>query len=92
MRIEPAAADPARQSAEPLFVLLTRGGLSHPLGLPPGANVPGELSAGEKIARLKRYLADHDTLDAPGGQPHVLDVRALARDREAAPDVGYASA
>ncbi len=77
VRIEPAAADPARQSAEPLFVLLTRAGSRILWGYAPGANVPGELSAGEKIARLKRYLADHDTLDAPGGQPHVLDVRAL---------------
>ncbi len=76
-RIEPAVADPARPSAEPLFALLTRGGSRIAWGFPPGANVPGELSAGEKVARLKRYLAEHDTLDAPGGQPHELDVRAL---------------
>ena len=67
-RIEPAAADPGRPSAEPLFVLVTRGGSRIVWGYAPAANVPGELSAGEKLARLKRYLADHDTLDAPGGQ------------------------
>jgi hypothetical protein len=75
--IEPAAADTARPAAEPLFVLLSRGGSRIAWGYAPGANVPGELSAAEKVARLKRYLADHDTLDAPGGRPQELDVRAL---------------
>jgi hypothetical protein len=75
--IDPAAADPARQSAEPLFVLITRGGSRIIWGYAPGANVPGELSAGEKVARLKRYLTVNDTLDGPGGRPQELDVRKL---------------
>jgi hypothetical protein len=77
LRIEPLPADPGRPSAEPLFALFTRGGSRIVWGYAPGANVPGELSAPEKVARLKRYLADHDTLDAPDGKPHELDVRTL---------------
>ena len=37
----------------------------------------GELSAKEKVARLQRYLAEHDTLEGREGQRQNLDVRTL---------------
>jgi len=58
------------------FCLITRGGTRIFWGYPPGANAPGELPAAEKIARLQRYQADHDTLDGPRGRQE-LDVRTL---------------
>ena len=88
-RIEPLDADPAagaggaggsdfgRRSNEPFFALSTRNGTRVLWGYAPGANVLGELPAAEKVARLRRYLADHDTLDGPQGQRQELDVRTL---------------
>jgi hypothetical protein len=89
--IVPLAADPAmaagnagspagisgRQAAEPFFVLMTRGGTRILWGYAPGAGVIGELSAPEKVARLQRYLADHDMLDGRQGERQELDVRKL---------------
>ena len=85
-RIVPLPADPAaatgggysgRRSAEPFFALLTRGGTRILWGYAPGANAMGELPAAEKLARLQRYLADHDTLEGRQGQPQELDVRTM---------------
>jgi hypothetical protein len=86
-RIVPLAADPAaaavvggdsgRRSAEPFFALLTRGGTRILWGYAPGANAMGELPAAEKLARLQRYLADHDTLEGRQGQPQEFDVRTM---------------
>ncbi len=86
-RIVPLAADPAvaatgggypgRRSAEPFFALLTRGGTRILWGYAPGVGAMGELPAAEKLARLQRYLADHDTLEGRQGQPQELDVRTM---------------
>jgi hypothetical protein len=77
-RIVPLANDPAGSTGgEPTFALFTRGGTQIIWGHAPGANVIGELSAKEKVARLQRYLADHDTLEGRGGKPQTLDVRTL---------------
>jgi hypothetical protein len=86
-RIEPLEADPAaaagnpsesgRRAMEPFFALFTRSGTRVLWGYAPGANVLGEIPAAEKVARLRRYLADHDTLDGPQGQRQELDVRTL---------------
>ena len=71
-----AEGSSTRQPGEYIFCLVTRGGTRIFWGYPPGANVPGELPAAEKVARLQRYQADHDTLDGPRGRQE-LDVRTL---------------
>ncbi|MEN6457823.1 MAG: hypothetical protein ABFC63_02745 [Thermoguttaceae bacterium] len=86
-RIVPSAADPAvtpasrpqsgRRSGEPFFTLVTRGGTRVLWGYAPGANALGELSPTEKLARLQRYMSDHDTLEGREGKPQVLDVRTM---------------
>ncbi len=86
-RANPAAANPNENAAnrrvgEPLFALLTRGkpprGSRRFLwGYAPGAGAAGELSAQEKVARLLRYLADHDTLDDPQDARQEIDIRRL---------------
>ena len=67
----------AAASREPLFALFTQRGTRILWGYAPGANMLGEPPAAEKIARLQRYVAVHDTLDIPPGQPQELDVRTL---------------
>ena len=42
-----------------------------------GAGVLGELPSAEKIARLRQYMADRDTLDGRDGKPQELDIRKL---------------
>jgi hypothetical protein len=73
--------DSARRAREPIFVLFTRVGTRILWGYAPGANMLGELSAAEKVARLQGYLAEHDTLDGPQDHPQELDVRTLPRSR-----------
>jgi hypothetical protein len=88
-RIVSQSSDPAttsavghsgRRAVEPVFVLLTRGGTRIVWGYAPGANVLGELSAAEKVARLKQYVADHDALDTP--QKQEFDLRLINRSHE----------
>jgi hypothetical protein len=67
---------------EPVFYLLTRASATRPgtqirWGYAPGAKSPGELSAEEKVGRLKQYVAQHDSLDPRSGQPQQLDIRAM---------------
>ncbi len=71
----PAEAANGRPSGECRFWLVTRGSRSIYWGYAPGANVAGELPAVDKIARLRRYLADHDSFESSNRQP--LDVRAM---------------
>ena len=92
-QIVPLAADPAagaaatvggdssRRSTEPIFALFTRGATRILWGYAPGANVPGEIPADVKVARLKQYLAVHDSLDGPQGQAQELDVRMLSLEK-----------
>ncbi len=77
--VENAGGDSRRLAMEPIFVLLTRGGTQIIWGYAPGANVLGEPPAAEKVARLRQYLAEHDTLDGSQGQRQELDVRALGK-------------
>jgi hypothetical protein len=73
----PAAAG-AAANREPLFALFTQAGTRILWGYAPGANMLGEPPAAEKVARLQRHVAIHDTLDGPQGKPQELDVRTLA--------------
>jgi hypothetical protein len=65
--------------SEPVFWLTTatRGGSRIFWGYAPGAGAPNELSAAEKVARLQRYFADHDTFDGPQGRRQDLDLRKM---------------
>lgn len=76
-----AASDSGRRSQEPFFVLFTQIGSRIVWGYAPGANMLGELPVAEKVARLEKYLADHDTLDDPPGKRQELDVRTLGKVR-----------
>ena len=66
-----------RRSVEPFFALVTPLETQILWGYAPGANAAGELSAEEKVARLKKYHAKYDTLDARGGRRQNLDVRNM---------------
>lgn len=73
--VENASNTPGRQAMEPVFSVYTQAKTRIIWGYAPGANVPGEASADKKVARLKHYFAEHDTLDGPNGQPQELDIR-----------------
>ena len=75
------AGNSGHRSREPFFVLFTRGRDSMRIlwGYAPGAKVLGEIPAAEKVARLKQYMAEHDTLDDPRGQCKDLDVRTMGK-------------
>jgi hypothetical protein len=75
--VDPAVTDIGRRPAEPIFRLATHGDRRIYWGYAPGASVGGELPAAEKVARLQKYFADHDTLDAANGPHAELDVRTL---------------
>lgn len=78
-QIVPLAADVGgAANREPLFALVTQRGTRILWGYAPGANMVGEPSAAEKVIRLDRYLAVHDTLDGPQGKSQELDVRTLS--------------
>jgi hypothetical protein len=55
------------------FELYTRGGTRILWGLAPGASLAGDVSAAEKIQRLRKFFDAHGTLDGP----HQLDLRSL---------------
>jgi hypothetical protein len=75
-RIEPLPHPRGPAGEEPPYQLITRGGTHIYWGLADGGNVPGELPAAEKLARLERYFARYGTLEGRGG-PQTLDVRKL---------------
>ncbi|HEX6987406.1 MAG TPA: hypothetical protein VF170_18655, partial [Planctomycetaceae bacterium] len=56
------------------FELHARGGSKVIWGRPPGTGHPGELTADQKLGRLKRYVADFGPLDAPG-PAFEIDIR-----------------
>lgn len=70
-------ADSKGRASEPMFALETRGGRRILWGYAPGVGMAGELSAPEKLARLERYAADHDSLDDPQAAKSELDIRKL---------------
>jgi hypothetical protein len=55
------------------YDLYTRGGTRILWGLAPGAGLAGDVSAAEKLERLRKFYAARGTLDGP----HQLDVRSL---------------
>ena len=58
------------------YTLVTRGGTRIRWGLAPGARVPGEPSAADRLARLRKYVARHGSLEGRDG-PQELDIRDL---------------
>jgi hypothetical protein len=77
---------PGHRASEPVFMLLTRVDATHAgtqirWGYAPDAKIPGELSADEKVGRLKQYVSEHDSLDLPTGKPQQLDVRTMGHAR-----------
>ena len=74
-RIVPSPRAPAG-TVEPTYQLVTRGGTRILWGLAPDSKASGEISAAEKVARLRQYLADHATFEGRDG-PQELDVRTL---------------
>jgi hypothetical protein len=56
------------------YEIETRGGTRILWGFSPRTHRPGELPAAEKIARLKKHVAEHGSLEAPDG-PQTIDVR-----------------
>jgi hypothetical protein len=75
-RMVPSAAPESGSASEYLYELHTRGGTRILWGRAPGTDLPGEIRAEEKLARLKRYQTEHGTLEGPHG-PQQLDVRSL---------------
>jgi hypothetical protein len=75
-RIAPSNPSNPGAAAEETYLLFTRGGTRILWGRAPGAQAGGEIPAAEKVARLKKYLADHGTLEGPHG-PQDLDVQQL---------------
>ena len=68
----PASASPGLD--ELTFELHTRGGSRVVWGRPPGTGHPGELTADQKLGRLKRYVTDFGPFDAPG-PAFEIDIR-----------------
>ncbi len=64
IRRRPAASQSRAEGGE--FYLITRTGNVIPWGNPPDDELPPEPSAAEKIARLKKYAAEHGSLDNSG--------------------------
>jgi len=75
-RIVPSALVEMGHSDEYSYELVTKGGTRILWGRAPGAEIPGEPQAADKVARLVEYQQQNGTLEGPGG-PQQLDVRTL---------------
>lgn len=75
-RIVPSVAPENGSGNEYLYELYTRGGTRILWGRAPGTDMPGEVPAADKVARLRKYRTEHGTLEGPSG-PQELDVRSL---------------
>ena len=60
--------------AELKFELMTQGGSKIVWGRAPGSGHPGELTAVQKIERLRKYLDEFGRYDQPRG-PYEIDIR-----------------
>lgn len=60
--------------AELRFELATRGGSKIVWGRAPGSGHPGELTAAQKIGRLRKYLDEFGRYDQPRG-PYEIDIQ-----------------
>jgi hypothetical protein len=74
---QPPAGDARGAAREPTFSLLTARSTKILWGYAPGANVFGEPSPAEKVARLQQYWSEHDSLDTPQGKPQELDIHTM---------------
>lgn len=75
-RIVPAAMVSVGRHREESYELFTSAGTRVLWGRAPTTDMPGEVPAEEKVARLEKYAAEHGSLDGPNG-PQELDVRGL---------------
>ncbi len=83
-RITPAGRRPAgRGAVEYAFTLHTRSGTRIDWGLSPSTALASEPMAADKIARLKKYVAEHGSLDGADGPQQLRFVPG--GDLEAAP-------
>jgi hypothetical protein len=83
-QIVPSAPLATGVAEEPTYTLVTRRGTRILWGRAPGTKVPGELSAADKVARLKKYAGQYGSLEGAGG-PQELDIyrlRISARPRQ----------
>jgi len=76
-RIVPSALVEVGYGDEYTYELVTKAGTRVSWGRPPGAEMPGELSATDKVARLVEYYKENGTLDGAkevpqltAGKPH----------------------
>ena len=77
------------------FELHTRRGSRIAWGSPPGREADGEMTSADKVAALRRYVADHGSLEGRDG-PQRLDLRGahvvvLAMDPEPSKSAGDAA-
>lgn len=75
-RIVCTTAISAGRVQDETYELLTRGGTRVLWGRAPSAEIPSEVPAAEKVARLEKYAAQRGSLDGPNG-PGDLDIRTL---------------
>jgi hypothetical protein len=64
-----------RTPGEYEYILCTRQGTCIEWGMPPGGEAPAELSAKDKVAKLLAYVEKHGSLEGPGGDPQIINVR-----------------
>jgi len=76
-RIFPSTLVDVGSRGEYHFELFTLGGTRILWGRSPGAELPGDPTAKEKVARLQRYYQEHGTLEGANGS-RPLDIRNLA--------------
>ncbi len=76
-RIVPAAMVSVGRQREETYDLFTTSGTRVVWGRAPTTDMPGEVPAEEKVARLVKYAAERGSLDATDGRPQELDVRGL---------------
>lgn len=82
-RIVPAGRRPARSGYEYEYTLFTKAGTRVDWGRAPGTDSPGETSAADKLARLREYVAQNNSLDGTGGPQRMrfLDSGQLSVER-----------
>jgi hypothetical protein len=74
--IAPAVPVGTEPRPELLYKLYTRRGTCILWGRAPTTDMPGEVPASDKVARLKKYIAENGSLEGRNG-PQELDVRSL---------------
>jgi len=72
-RIVPAGRKTGgRNGVEYSFALYTQAGTRVEWGRAPSTDLPGEVPARDKIAKLKKYAADNGSLDGPDGPQQLV--------------------